>query len=98
VLVAESSVAALTIAERHEGALHLLLTDVVMPRLSGPELATRVEAARPEVKVLCMSGYTDDMLGRHGVGASGYALIEKPFQGDTLARKVREVLGRRPLL
>lgn len=69
-----------------------MLTDVVMPHLSGPELAARLGLLRPGVKVVLMSGYTDDVLSRH---AGRFEIVEKPFTAAVLARKVREVLGRR---
>ncbi|MEO8840199.1 MAG: hybrid sensor histidine kinase/response regulator, partial [Kofleriaceae bacterium] len=62
--------------------------------MSGPELAKRLAEARPEMKVLCMSGYTDDAAVRHGVIDSHFAYIQKPLTVDTLTRKVREVLER----
>ncbi len=83
---------ALAICERHEGAIDLLLTDVVMPRMSGRELAERVAPMRPEAKIMYMSGYMGDVIGRHGVLASG-AFIQKPFTPSGLAEKVREALG-----
>ena len=70
---------ALRICERFEGPIHLLLTDVVMPEMSGPKLADHVRAARPETKVLYMSGYPDDSLGHHGALVPGAVLIQKPF-------------------
>jgi DNA-binding response OmpR family regulator len=73
-----------------EVPIHLLLTDVVMPRLSGPELARNVRIARHEIKVLFMSGYTDEALGLHGVLGAGTQFIQKPF--TTLLGKVREAL------
>jgi len=88
---------ALLMSERHEGPIHLMLTDVVMPGMSGRALADRLVPTRPPMKVLYMSGYTDDAIVHHGVLEQGVAFVEKPF---TPARKVREVLdtpgGRTP--
>ncbi len=83
---------ALEAAQRHPGPIHLVLTDVVMPRLSGRELAGRLAETHPETRVLYMSGYTDDAIAHHGVLDAGVPFIEKPFSPDALARKVREVL------
>jgi two-component system, cell cycle sensor histidine kinase and response regulator CckA len=92
VLVAENAGEALLISEKHLERIDLLLTDVVMPQMSGPELAKRLASARPEMKVLCMSGYTDDSIIRHGVLNSGVAFLQKPITPVVLATKVREVL------
>ena len=92
VIEAPDGVAALERCEHHAGPIHLLLTDVVMPRLSGPDLAHRVRAARPEMKVLYISGYTAEKLDEHGLSDSGTALLEKPFTTSALAAKVRAVL------
>jgi two-component system, cell cycle sensor histidine kinase and response regulator CckA len=92
VLEAPSAEAALDIAARYSGAIHLLLTDVIMPGLSGRELANRLADLRPEARVIFMSGYTDDAVTRHGVLEAGLAYLQKPFTPDALGQKVREVL------
>ena len=92
VLDAPDGESALKLVGQYTGVIHLLLTDVVMPDLSGRELATRLAAVRPSVKVLYMSGYTDDAIVRHGILEEGIAYLQKPFTPDTLARKVRAVL------
>ena len=94
VLEAPSAEAALDIAARYSGAIHLLLTDVIMPGLSGRELATRLADLRPEARVIFMSGYTDDAVTRHGVLEPGLAYLQKPFTPDALGQKVREVLDQ----
>jgi PAS domain S-box-containing protein len=94
VLEAPSAEAALDIATRYSGAIHLLLTDVIMPGLSGRELATRLADLRPEARVIFMSGYTDDAVTRHGVLEPGLAYLQKPFTPDALGQKVREVLDQ----
>jgi two-component system cell cycle sensor histidine kinase/response regulator CckA len=85
---------AIRIAEHQDGTIHLLLTDVVMPHMSGRALAAAVKRFRPEVKVLYTSGYTDDAIIHHGVLDPGTALLQKPFSPAALGRKVREVLDR----
>jgi PAS domain S-box-containing protein len=92
VLEVRSAGEALLLCETHKGHIHLLLSDVVMPQMSGPELAKRLAQARPEMKVLCMSGYTDDAAVRHGVIDAAFAYLQKPLTVETLTRKVREVL------
>jgi PAS domain S-box-containing protein len=93
VLEARHATEALELSERHAGPIHLMLTDVVMPQLSGHELARRLGPLRPEMRVLYMSGYTDDDIVRHGVLGAGIAFIAKPFTPDALATKVRAVLS-----
>jgi CheY-like chemotaxis protein len=93
VVVAESADEALSIIPSHEGSLDLLLTDMVMPLMSGTDLARQVQAVRPGIRVLYMSGYTDnDVIGR-GVLSADTPFIQKPFTSASLSRKVREVLG-----
>jgi DNA-binding response OmpR family regulator len=92
VIEARHGAEALALEGGHEGPIHLLLTDVVMPEMSGRELAQRLLPLRPEMNVLYMSGYTDDAIVRHGVLEAGMALLPKPFTPDALAAKVREVL------
>ncbi|MEO6600707.1 MAG: GAF domain-containing protein [Polyangiaceae bacterium] len=92
VLVAQSAPEALALCDSEPGVIDLLLTDVVMPQLSGAELAKRVALSRPDIKVLCMSGYTDDSVIRHGVLQNDMPFLQKPFTPESLAHKVREVL------
>jgi two-component system, cell cycle sensor histidine kinase and response regulator CckA len=92
VLKARHGREALMLCRRHPGPLHLLLTDVVMPQMTGPELAQRLGLLHPDLKVLYMSGYTSDALMERNVGAPGTAFLQKPFTPDALARAVREVL------
>jgi two-component system cell cycle sensor histidine kinase/response regulator CckA len=96
VLEAPSGKDALSIASKRAGPIHLLLTDVVMPEMSGRQLTERFATLRPDAKVLYMSGYTDDAIVRHGILGPGIAYLQKPFSPETLARKVREVLDIPP--
>jgi CheY-like chemotaxis protein len=93
VVEAGSAAAALDLADRHPCPIHLLLTDVVMPGMSGKALADRLGDRMPRLRVLFTSGYTDDAIVRHGVLEPGIAFLEKPFTPDVLLRRVREVLG-----
>jgi two-component system, cell cycle sensor histidine kinase and response regulator CckA len=79
-------------AEEHAGPIHLLLTDVVMPHMSGRELADRLRSMHPEMAILYMSGHTDDAIVQHGVLEAGTHFLQKPFSPETLVRAVRQVL------
>ena len=92
VIEARHGAEALALEAGHEGPIHLLITDVVMPEMSGRELAQRLVPLRPEMSVLYISGYTDDAIVRHGVLEAGMAFLPKPFTPDALAAKVREIL------
>jgi PAS domain S-box-containing protein len=92
VLTAANGGEALLICEQDPRPIHLVLTDVIMPRMSGKELVDRLARVRPGIKVLYMSGYTDDAIVHHGVLDPGASFIGKPFAQEDLARKVREVL------
>ncbi len=92
VLEARDAREAVRLSEHHAGPIHLVLSDVVMPQMSGPEVAEQITGRHPETRVLFMSGYMDDVMTRHSLGAGGRALLPKPFEPEGLARKVREVL------
>jgi signal transduction histidine kinase len=92
VLIARNPGEALSVSEHHPTKVHLLLTDVVMPKLNGRQVAERIRAMRPDIRVLFMSGYTGDAILHHGVLNAGVAFLQKPIAPDSLMRKVREVL------
>jgi len=93
VLEAENGEAALRITNQHSDPIDILITDVVMPGMSGRELSTRMRTSHPQTKVLYLSGYTEDAIVHEGVLAPGTAFLQKPFTLHALARKVREILG-----
>lgn len=96
VLDAASPADAADISEHHQGPIHLMVTDVVMPKMSGRELANHLSSKRPEMKVLYVSGYADDAIVHHGVLDPGVAFLPKPFSPRALTRKVAEVLESAP--
>jgi CheY-like chemotaxis protein len=95
ILEAAGAAQAVEIAEQHTKPIHLLLTDVVMPRIGGKELAERLRTLHPETKVLYMSGYTDDAVALRGIAEGGTPFLQKPFLPDALLLKVREILKRK---
>ena len=97
VLQAEDGAAAMQIVVAHEGVINLLLTDVIMPGMNGRELAQRVAELRPNVKILYMSGYTENVIGRNGTLDAGVRLLQKPFTLRDLKNTVREVLDSNAL-
>jgi CheY-like chemotaxis protein len=92
VLAAENGESALDMAERQSGPIHLLLTDAMMPRMSGLALARRLREQRPDIKVLYISGYANDAAALEGIGLQNEPFLQKPFSMDALARKVRSLL------
>ena len=96
VLSAVSGEKALQRAKDFQGPIHLLLTDVVMPEMSGPELANHMSSLRPGVKIIFTSGYTDDAMARQGILDQNVAFIQKPYRPKALAKKIRQVLNGSP--
>ena len=94
VLEARDGEEASRVAQQCQGPIHLLVTDVVMPGMSGPQLAELLARERPELRVLFVSGYADEAITRWGMPQAGSAFLQKPFNPVRLARKVREVLDR----
>jgi len=92
VLAAGDGAEALRLARDHEGPIHLLLTDVVMPHMSGQELAKQIKLLQSEIKILYISGYTDDRIAHHGVLEEGVAFLRKPFDLESLTQKVQATL------
>ena len=93
VLEAEGGEAGVSLSAHHAGKIHLVITDVVMPGVGGPEMVKQLSVSRPEMKVLYLSGYTEDSIINDGSIESGTAFLQKPFSLQNLSRKVREVLG-----
>jgi PAS domain S-box-containing protein len=94
VLVASTPEAALKQATEHGGPIHLLITDVVMPTMNGKELYAQLQAQRPKLKCLYMSGYTADVIARHGVLDKGVHFLQKPFSVQALGERIRDILVR----
>ena len=94
VLTASDGLEALEVLGRHAGDVQLLITDVVMPKMSGRELAARVTALRPDIRVLYSSGYAADAIGEDGVIGDGINFLAKPYEPSRLADAVRDVLDR----
>jgi CheY-like chemotaxis protein len=92
VIVAENGESGLEILKIHAGSLDLLLSDIVLPKLSGPDLADQARSMRPGIRVLHTSGYTDRGVVENGLLRPGTAFLQKPFTAEELARKVRAVL------
>jgi two-component system cell cycle sensor histidine kinase/response regulator CckA len=93
ILAARSPAEAIHISENHSGAIHLMVTDVIMPGMSGDKLASHLSRLRPEMKVLFVSGYTDETIVHHGVLEPGLAFLQKPISPRALAQKVSQVLA-----
>jgi CheY-like chemotaxis protein len=98
VLLASDAEMAKAMCREHDGPIHLLLTDVVLPKVGGRQLAEVLVTMRPDLRVIYMSGYTDNAIVHHGVLDPGTAFIEKPISPDALLKKMQEVLGIRALL
>jgi two-component system cell cycle sensor histidine kinase/response regulator CckA len=95
VIEAVDGVDAIAKSAAHAGTIHLLLTDVVMPGMTGRQLARSIGHMRPDTRVIYMSGYTDNSIVHHGILDPGLAYLQKPFTADILLHKVREVLEAR---
>ncbi len=96
VLEASGGEEALLRCEAHRGPIHAVVTDIIMPGMNGSALAERIKELKPEVRVLYMSGYTDDVIGRHGVLEPGTPFLQKPFTPRALGEKLRELLAGAP--
>jgi CheY-like chemotaxis protein len=96
VIEAEDGKQAIGVAQRHDGTIHLLLTDLMMANMGGKELARRMVELRPGIRVLFMSGYAEEVVLQQGELLDGARFLQKPFSPDILARKVREILDGVP--
>jgi CheY-like chemotaxis protein len=96
VLEAADGAAALTFVRGYKGDIHVLVTDVIMPGMSGKDLADRIRDLRPKLQVLFISGYTADVLARRGVLQEDVAYLPKPFSADSLLARIREILSKPP--
>jgi two-component system, cell cycle sensor histidine kinase and response regulator CckA len=96
VLEAESADAALQLEKRYPAKIDLLLTDVIMPKLSGGELAAALRAKRPDLRVLFMSGYSSELVEQHGAAQPGITVMQKPFSKNALLAQVRAALRQKP--
>jgi len=94
ILEASSEDDAFSICNQHDGPIHLMVTDVVMSKMHGPELAERLSSSYPEMKVICMSGHVENVIFHHGISEKGMEYLQKPFTVNELAKKVREVLDK----
>lgn len=95
VVTAETPLNALSFCEKENMRIDILLTDVVMPKMSGKELKDKIKAIRPDIKVLFMSGYTADVILHHGVTDEAVYFVQKPFSLNDLARKIRDAIEDR---
>jgi CheY-like chemotaxis protein len=94
VLLASSGAEALEKSREHQGEIALLLTDVIMPNMSGAELAGELRRSRPDIKIVYVSGYTEHTVSHHGVLDANVTFLAKPFSREALAKKLRETLGQ----
>ena len=94
IIEAQNGIEALRVSEEHGDQIHLMIADVVMPKMGGRELAEHLRPLRPDMKVIYMSGYTDNAILRHGVLSPGIEFLQKPISAEALKRKVREVLDQ----
>ena len=95
-LEADTPEKAIEIAQTHVGSIDLLLTDVVLPRMTGRVVGEKIVALRPSTRVLYVSGYTSNVVVRKGILEEGVAFLQKPYTREGLAAKIREVLGQKP--